>query len=374
MLWNLSAAGHAWVYLNWALGLQENGCDVLWMEALPPQIAPAEAVQRVSTLRRYLDGAGVRGAIVLMDLSARPELEPAAEALARLTLPLEAAFAADLLLNFRYSLDETVLTRFRRSALVDIDPGLLQVWISEGRIAVSPHSMYFTIGETVGRPGALFPDCGIDWTYTPPPVSLRAWLPVPAAGDAPYTTVSSWWAPEAAGKWESFQGSPYNNEKRTTFLEIVDLPSRVPARLELVLGLADDDPDGVLLRERDWSVRRPENVCATPDAYRSYIQRSRGEFSCAKPSCRRFQNAWISDRTLCYLASGKPAVVQHTGQSRFLPDAAGLFRFRTIEEAADAIRAVEADHTHQSQMARALAEAHFDARRVTAAVLDKALS
>jgi hypothetical protein len=88
----------------------------------------------------------------------------------------------------------------------------------------------------------------------------------------------------------------------------------------------------------------------------------------------KFQNAWISDRTLCYLASGKPAVVQHTGPSGFLPDAEGLFRFRTLEEAACALSTIEGDYERHSRLARALAEEHFDARKVVGSVLERALT
>jgi hypothetical protein len=86
------------------------------------------------------------------------------------------------------------------------------------------------------------------------------------------------------------------------------------------------------------------------------------------------ENAWVSDRTLCYLASGKPAVVQHTGASRFLPDAAGLFRFRDLAEAARCLEVVAADYERQAGLARALAEEHFDARKVVRTVLERALS
>src|SRR5207244_13360308 len=120
------------------------------------------------------------------------------------------------------------------------------------------------------------------------------------------------------------------------------------------------------------TIRPSWEVSRTPEAYRTYIQQSKGEFSCAKPSCMLLQNAWISDRTLCYLASGKPAVVQHTGASRFLPDAEGLFRFRTVEEAARALSAVESDYEHHSRLARELAE-EFDSRQVVARVLERAL-
>ena len=86
------------------------------------------------------------------------------------------------------------------------------------------------------------------------------------------------------------------------------------------------------------------------------------------------RNAWISDRTLCYLASGKPAVVQHTGPSRFLPDAAGLFRFHTPEEAAHCLESAAADYERHCRFARTLAEEHFDARRVVHRVLELALT
>ena len=115
-------------------------------------------------------------------------------------------------------------------------------------------------------------------------------------------------------------------------------------------------------------------VCPTPEDYRAYIQGSRAEFSCAKPSCRLLANAWISDRTICYLASAKPAVVEHTGPSSFLPEAEGLLRFRDLDEAAAAIAAVEADYERHSRHARELAEEHFDGEKVVRRVLELALA
>jgi len=127
------------------------------------------------------------------------------------------------------------------------------------------------------------------------------------------------------------------------------------------------------MEPRGWRLREAWDVSSTPGQYRAYVQRSRGEFSCAKPAYVSLDTAWVSDRTLCYLASGKPAVVQHTGPSRILPDAEGLVRFRSIEEAARALAAVEADYERHCRQARALAEEQFDARRVVARVLERAL-
>jgi hypothetical protein len=138
--------------------------------------------------------------------------------------------------------------------------------------------------------------------------------------------------------------------------------------------LGSADPERSQLEANGWRVRDAHEVGATPWDYRRYIQQSLGEFSCAKPSCVRLQNAWISDRTLCYLASGKPAVVQHTGPSRFLPDAAGLFRFRGVEDAARCLENVMADYERQCRLARALAEEFFDARNVVKSVMERALA
>jgi len=93
-----------------------------------------------------------------------------------------------------------------------------------------------------------------------------------------------------------------------------------------------------------------------------------------KPSCVKLGNAWISDRTICYLASGKPAVVQHTGRSEFLPDASGLFRFRTMEEAVNSLETVAADYDHQCKLARALADEYFDGRKILKPMLETALT
>jgi hypothetical protein len=284
-------------------------------------------------------------------------------------MDLAAATEADLLLSLQYDMPEETLARFRRSALLEIDPGEVQIWLSKGELHVARHDMYFTIGETVGQPEARFPDAGLTWRYTPPCVALDWWPTTSAAGDAPFTTVGHWY-----GGWMEDEGGGYEDSKRDAFLPYVDLPGRTTQRLELALDLVSDDDDHVLLRERGWQVRDSHVVASTPWDYQRYIQDSRGEFSCVKAHCVRLQNAWISDRTLCYLASGKPAVIEHTGPSRFLPDAAGLFRFRTLDEAAHCLESVAAEYEHQCRLARALAEEYFDAPRVVGCVLEQALA
>ena len=364
----MSGGGHFWVFLNWALGLKANGCRVHWLEPVPHGVGMEELDRRVQLLRARLQRHGLSEAVAIVswqtadaDAGCPPACKPFSHV----------ASTCDLAINFAYWMPADVVGRFRRSALVDIDPGLTQLWLSAGQMRVAPHSLYFTTGETVGK-SALVPDCGLPWTYTPPCVSLEAWPVTPAAPEAPFTTISGWYANE----WVSTLEGEYCNDKRQGFLPFLTLPAMTRHRLELALDLGDGE---VAVHERStleslgWRVRRSYDVAGTPADYQGYIQESRGEISAVKPSCVRLQNAWISDRTLCYLASGKPAIVQHTGPSRFLPTRAGLFRFRTLEEAAAMLEEAAADHEHQSRSARALAEEHFDATRVARHVLERAL-
>ncbi len=357
--------GHFWVYLNWALGLRGLGCNVIWVEGIDPKNKANEIPNTISTLRRRLEKYGFAESIALYSKTGEFLPREAIDG----CLNIELAEGADLLLNLAFDIPSEIVERFRRAALVDIDPGLTQIWISKGLLNLARHDLYFTIGETVGKPGELIPDCGLEWHYTPPAVYLPAWPPNKADSSAPYTTITHWW-----GGFLEFQGDGYYNGKRGGFLPFLNLPRHTSKKLELAVLLGDIDPDRIKLKKLGWSLRDPSEVASTPWDYQDYIQKSRGEFSCAKPSCMRLQNAWISDRTICYLASGKPAVVQHTGPSRFLPDSAGIFRFHNLEEAVRCLEMVEADYEQQCKHAHALAEEFFDSKKVVSNVLERALA
>ena len=371
-----NGGGHLWVYLHWALALKALGCRVIWLEGIDvddSDTSPAgrrrrrggRAVDCVATLKTRLEPYGLADTLALYAMNGAAVPEDVAHG----SLDLDAAAGADLLLNLWHSAPAPVVQRFRRSAFVDTDPGLLQIWMRTGAVDLAPHDIYFTIGETVGQPGAPFPDGGRAWLYTPPPIFLPEWPVLPSSGPGRYTTVAHWWG----GTFE-FNGTTFSNEKRASFLEYQDLPQRTPVPLELAVCLAEFHEEyRRMLEPKGWRLREAWDVTATPDAYRTYVQRSRGEFSCAKPAYVSLDTAWVSDRTLCYLASGKPAVVQHTGASRILPDAEGLLRFRSIDEAAKALAAAEADYERHGRAARALVEEHFDARQVVASVLERAL-
>jgi len=364
--------GHFWVYMQYALGLRRCGCDVYWMERF---VRGADEGRDAAAMAAFFDrmesfGLGGRAILISAPEAHSPWTQSVFVGMAR--RDVDAVIRnADLVLNFHYAIEPELLGRFRRSALVDIDPGLFQFWLSRGQLAVAPHDHYFTTGETVGEASSAIPDCGLSWSQIRPCVSLEDWEfmfdPRPGA----MTTISAW----SSGDWVKDDVTRYENSKRAAFLAFKDLPrhTRQPLELALFMVTEDDIEEQCLMQRHGWRIRASREVAGSPEAYRRYIQGSRGEFACAKRSCMEFQNAWVSDRTLCYLASGKPAVVQHTGPSRYLPEGEGMFRFRTMEEAAASLAAVNADYERHCRAARALAEAQFDAKKVAARILEVAL-
>ncbi|MFD0980292.1 hypothetical protein [Tropicimonas aquimaris] len=384
--------GHWWVFAQWALGLMRLDCEVWWMEAVPhldqlPQ-------EHIDTHLARMKALGIGTRTLLVD-ALGPEQG--------LWIPKETnthwfeefATSADLLLNFNYKIGDSLLAPFGRTALIDIDPGLLQFWIANAQISLPRHDHYFSTGETVGTPRARFPDCGLVWNRIRPAVDTESWTPKFIPESRRVSTISGWWGGGGKGEWiADGKGTLFENNKRVNFIRYADLPGRVPQTLELALAVGAKDlaaarrmPDssGAVIDEilpyvddltdlkfmagRGWNLVLASEVAGSPDAYRSYIQTSQAEFSCAKPSCMYFENAWVSDRTLCYLASGKPAIVQNTGPSSYLPDNEGMLRFSSPEEALEALYAVEQRYRQHCDAARALAESQFDAKKISELVL-----
>jgi len=364
----LGRSGHGaylWIFINWALGLRGAGCRVFWLEAVPSAmegLGEDELHAAVAALERRLEPFDLARDFVLVSFRNDAVLHPRS---------CEDVFEADLLINFVYGAPARFVRRFPRSALMDIDPGLLQIWMDRRQIEVAPHDRFFTIGETVGAEPARFPTGGLDWIFTPPPVYLPAWPPLAPREGGRYTTVTGWW-----DEWMEFEGETFSNEKRTTFLAYVDLPARAPVDLELAIIIDKETArrDVPVLEEHGWTVSESRRICETPEDFRRYVQGSRGEFTCARPSSPRLGTTWIGDRTLCYLASGRPAVVEATAPSRFAFDDGGLLRFRNPDEAAQALAEIESDYGRHCRRAREIAEKRFDATVVAGAVVERGLT
>lgn len=366
--------GHFWVYMQYALGLLQSGCDVYWMEAFRSEGDEAADGVLLAPFLARMKRFGWEGRLLLYP-SREPNVAPGLPSayFGRKRAEAESIFErADLLLNFHYAITPELLARFRRTALVDIDPGLLQFWVSRGQLAVPRHDLYFTTGETVGTAAAPFPDCGLKWIHIRPPISLEHWPCLFDPCAEAFTTVSNW----DSDDWIVDDQETYENTKRVAFLEFADLPCLTSQPLELALFLRTEKDwlDRRNLEERGWRIRPSREIAGTPEDYQAYVQGSRGEFSCAKRSCLKFQNAWVSDRTLCYLASGKPVVVQDTGPSSFLPNGEGMFRFSSLKEAAQAFAAINRDYGKHCRAARQIAQMHFDSKQVLGNILSAALN
>jgi len=261
------------------------------------------------------------------------------------------------LLNLAASLTPPLRAPFASTTLFDLDPGPFQLWAREHPLlGVGSHDRYLTIGQHLGAPDSPVPLDGVPWARTWPAVHLPAW---PDAADRParsWTTVTQWWT----NQYAFLDGVTYDCNKRPGFLDVLDAPGRAGVAFEIAANVHESETaDRALLAAHGWTLVAPEETVATPEAFRRYVQASRGELSAAKPAYVKARPGWVSDRTICYLASGRPCVVQATGAEAHLPGSAGLRFFRTPDEAVDGLRAVEADYPAACRAARALARDVF---------------
>jgi hypothetical protein len=276
--------------------------------------------------------------------------------------------SSSLLLNVMgYLEDEDLLARPGLNAFLDIDPGFPQMWRELGlHDAFRGHDRFVTVGLRLGEPECLVPDCGLDWIPTLPPVVLDQW-PVVEGGRA-HTSVASW-----RGAF-----GPVVYRERTFGLRVHEfrkffaLPGRTGAEFELALEIDPADSGDIEeLRRHGWALVSPAAVAADPIAYRDYVGASAAELMVAKNMYVDTAGGWFSDRSACYLASGKPVLAQETGFSSELPTGEGLIAFSDLEEAAAGVEEIAADHPRHAAAARELAEQHFDARRVLGRLLGK---
>ena len=356
-----SGGGNFWIPLQYLLGLRALGVDAHWLEVMWGADDP-RAREWAAIFRRYVEALGVSPWVVVALLPEGKHDRPVGpiEYLGADGDVFRAHMRDALLLNLANSLPAALRTGFARTALFDIDPGPFQLWARECDLGVGAHDVHLTIGMNLGAADSPIPLADVPWQRVWPAVHLPAWPRSEAVGEC-YTTVTQWWT----NQYASLDGDIYDCNKRPGFLEVIDLPAHTPVALELAANLhPGETEDRALLARHGWRLADPGVVAGTPDAFRRYVQASRGEFSCAKPGYVKARPGWLSDRTVCYLASGHPCVVQATGAENHLPASAGLRFFRTRDEAVEALRAVESDYGAACRAARALAEEVFATRVV----------
>ncbi len=233
------------------------------------------------------------------------------------------------------------------------------------RWAFDLHHVIVTYGENYGNADCGVPLNGIRYRTTRQPVDLHHW-PMAYTPDArDFTTIGSY---RQTGKDVEYQGKLYRWSKHYEWEKIIDLPSRTGQPFELAVNV--DATDRQVLEGHGWRVVSPFRFSLDFfGAYPAYIRGSRGELTVAKDQNVRLRSGWFSDRDACYLASGKPVVAQDTGFSNMLPTGEGLFAFSTVEEAAAAVEAINADYPRHAKAARAIVDEYFEAGRVAQVLL-----
>ena len=366
--------GEAWVRLSWILGLRRLGFDVWFVEQIGADscvdAAGEPAPFEESENRRYFDQVVDRFALggrasLLYEAGRESSGVPLAE-----LLPV--AEEAELLVNISGHLDlEPLMSRLRRKAYVDLDPGFTQFWQADGigGARLEGHDSYFTVGENIGRPGCEIPTCGLEWKAVRPPAVLEEW-PVAADGAADrFTTIGAWRG--AFGQVE-FGGRTYSL-KVHEFRKVIELPRRAPQRFEIALDIhAGDQRDRDALVANGWTLVDPRRTVPGPVEFRDYVTGSGAEFSVAQGIYVETNSGWFSDRTVRYLAAGRPALVQDTGFSANLPVGEGLLAFSDLEEAVAGAERIASDYDAHRRAARAIAEAHFDSDTVLPRFLEEA--
>jgi hypothetical protein len=261
-----------------------------------------------------------------------------------------------------------VLARAGLRVYLDIDPGFAHMWRAVGlHDAFQGHDAYVTVGESLGRPECTIPTGGIDWITTPQPVVLEHWPVQDGPGHA-FTSVGSWRGPFAPVEYE---GATYGLRVHE-FRKFADLPRHVTPPLEIALDIDDADTRDVeLLRAGGWNLANPREIASDPWRYRAYLQGSSAEFMVAKNMYVATRSGWFSDRSICYLASGRPVLAQETGFSSHHPVGEGLLPFSSVEEAIEGVERITADYERHSRAARALAEEHFESGHVIGGLLRK---
>ncbi len=353
--------------LQYLLGLRALGVEAHWLELLWAG-GDRRRAQFAGAFRGAVERLGVAEWVTLVCFPESSRDGPSGQVEHHGLAPAElrARTRDALLLNLANSVTAPLRTGFARTALLDVDPGPFQLWAREHRLGVGEHDVHLTIGQNLGATDSPVPLGAVAWEKVWPAVHLPAWPDQGGAGGTCYTTVTQWWTQQYA----FLDGETYDCNKRPGFLALLDLPGRVPVALELAANLhREETEDRTLLARHGWRLVDPGEAAGTPEAFRRYVQGSRGELSAAKPAYVKARPGWVSDRTICYLASGRPCVVQATGAERHLPPSPGLRFFHSLDEAADALRAVEADYAAAARAARRLAEEVFSTGVVLPALL-----
>ena len=359
--------GVAWAMLQYVLGLQRLGHDVHFVESLPADsIAPvgsrlAESLN-AAYFRKVVDRFGLASAATLVHADSGDTLGLDLPALRRRMRQ------SALLLNLSGCLPmDEALHAVPCRAYLDLDPAFTQLWqVVQGLdLGLGDHTHHVTIGLSIGQADCPVPTGGTDWLKTVQPVVLSHW---PVADDLvhdAFTTVANW-----RGYGSIEYGGRLFGQKAHSLRPFLGLPGKAGATFRLALAIHPAETGDIEgLRRGGWERVDPVAAAGTPDAFRAFVQGSRAEFGVAKSGYVESRCGWFSDRSICYLASGRPVIAQDTGFARHLPVGQGLFSFGSEDDVLESIEALRRDYGRHRAAARRLAEEYFDSDAVLGRLL-----
>jgi len=366
-------AGIAWQAMHYILGLERLGYEAWYVEdhGANPYDPRANSVvmesgYNVGFLRRVMESYGLGDRWAYWDAINDVYHGLSREAVRQLYRDSDAVINLCGAVRLR---DEHMACP--RRILIDTDPVYEQIKYAEAdpaaRAYLEAHTHFFTYGENVGGPGWIVPLGSIPWQPTRPPVVLDEW-PTDEESPERFSTIATW---ENKGKNISFGGETYVWSKHVNFLRFLDLPKRSGQRFTMAM-LPPTGEIETQVREAGWRLVDPRPVSASMESYAAFICGSRGEFTVAKDIYVRPNSGWFSDRSVCYLAAGRPVVTMKTGFSRFCPVGEGLFEYSDTAGAIAAINAINSDYRRHSRAARLVAAEYFGSDPVISALMTRA--
>jgi hypothetical protein len=357
--------GHAMWILQWLQGLERLGHDILFLDYLcwDPRENGGEGLRRFQQIMTQWWKKNHYALVYLKTM----------ESLCGVSIQEVARFAekADAVITCVAPGGRDVppfVERVRPRILIEQDPGYTHLWATrkDPLDIFGEHDIYYTVGGNIGTARCSLPTHDIRWRSIWDPVFLDWWSPEQRMTRDRFTTIAGW----SGGGYLEFEGKILG-PKREEFRKFIELPRLAGETLEIALDIEPDDPDLIALGEHGWTAE-PAEIVGSPAQYRDYVQGSLGEFSVAKGGYVGTRSGWFSDRSECYLACGRPVVLQSTGFEDLLPTGEGLFAVCTVEEAAEAIRAIRRDYDRHARAARAIALEHFDSNKLLTRLLSEA--
>jgi hypothetical protein len=375
---SMPIAGVIWQHIHYIVGLRRLGHDVYYIEdsaRLPYNPETFEVTDEFDYAAKVLNRlAGEfdfenRWAFCARYLPGNPTAGLALKKIRQLYRE------ADAILNVcgtqEFNHDLLVSDRI---LYVESDPGVEQIKIDKGVKStieyLRRHRALFTFGENVGTKSFLVPAHGFNWLPTRQPVVTDLWKTKRSPSRAAvFTSVANW---STSGlKDISWRGQKYLWSKSREFLRFIAAPKTAGEPFELATNIGH-----VATRRRfernGWRVRCPLQMSVDYWLYRDYIQRSKGEFTVAKDQYVRLNAGWFSDRSACYLAAGRPVIIQETGFTKIYGGKAGLLSFRSLGEIAEAVKRINADYAKHSRAAYQVAREFFEAEKVLKSILNRA--